>query len=277
VGVCPDGSVLNFDIATTAGLYSQLTGVLAGFAFTALIFLITVRMSSGANSVAAPLADAYRVLAAALLGLLLTSLNYAVSAGNRVAAGRSATEESIIGACFALSVMLLLYAIVLTMDGAETAASAASPARLAVATTVRNDIAIFIAPIAVLYVALGLTDYENVRYGPLHGASALSIFSWSVVGVQVIASILLYPFWRRPTVASWSRESRERANIWLSRGALGGIVICSVVFGLIDSSADICLTLYPIIPGGALTLTLVASFLATFILAKTKPQAAQQS
>jgi hypothetical protein len=271
---CPPGVTIDFDVAATAGFYSQLAGVLAGFAFTALVFLITTRLSNskGASEVSGDaFADAYRVLAAAFLGLLLTSLNYAVFAGDKIAAGRTASEESILGTGFAVSALLLIYAIVLILDGAELASPDISAARRSVAISVRDSVAIYIAPLVVLYINLGNTDYEASRYGAEHGLTALSILGWLVVGLQAIISWGIYPVLSRAEHRSWQERSRKRAVIWTSRSFLGLAVGTSVVFGLIDTGSDLCGTLHPAFPGGALLATFASMVGATVVLAKTRP------
>src|SRR5690348_4243191 len=104
MGAC---RTIQFDVASTAGLYSTLAGVLAGFAFTTLILLVTTRL--GAESQEDHFAAASRVLIGSFIALVLASLDYAVLAGSTVSAGRAATEESILGLGFASAGVLMLY------------------------------------------------------------------------------------------------------------------------------------------------------------------------
>ena len=89
-----------FSITTTAGLYSQLAGVLAGFAFTSLMLLTT---ASGRIQSSRAFTDATRILVASFLALILTSVNYAVLAGDPGTDGRTASEEPILGVGFAVA------------------------------------------------------------------------------------------------------------------------------------------------------------------------------
>jgi Co/Zn/Cd efflux system component len=121
-----------FNIAITAGFYSQLAGVLAGFAFAALILLLTVRLAppSTPPTTPSPFARSTRVLVVAFVGLVLTSVNYAVLAGDTSNSPRSALLELLAGLGFASSGALLLYAIALTFDGVNRASGPVAHADL---------------------------------------------------------------------------------------------------------------------------------------------------
>ncbi|GAA3539527.1 hypothetical protein [Kribbella ginsengisoli] len=120
----------SFDIAATAGLYSALTGVLAGFAFTALILVPSLVLSTGrrlGEEVAGHIADAARVLVSAFLALVLASINYAVLGGEPTSGGRAAAGELLAGVGLAVAAILMIYAIVLTLETVAELADGTGP------------------------------------------------------------------------------------------------------------------------------------------------------
>ncbi len=103
------------DLAVVAENYGQMTGVLAGFAFTALVFLLAPQ---GARRVSgsAPLA-----LLVTFINLVIATLLYSVQAGqgNDVAFGRLAAIELIDGLVFGVAVLLLFHGITELMLSAD--------------------------------------------------------------------------------------------------------------------------------------------------------------
>jgi hypothetical protein len=98
----------SFNGATTAGLHSQLAGVLAGIAFAALLLYVTrgskqIR-DAGDQVVAAN-------LTAAVAALILCSASYAVLAGVPNSMGSASLATIIYGLPFGMSVLLLFYAL----------------------------------------------------------------------------------------------------------------------------------------------------------------------
>lgn len=117
-----DAAGLTFDVAATAGLYSTAAGLLAGFAFTALIYLIPGRSSKpGVRDLQAGETKKHVLLALvfAFMDLIIVAFLYSFLAGERgcgVIQGRGASEELLGGVAFTFSVLTLLYAIVLMVD-----------------------------------------------------------------------------------------------------------------------------------------------------------------
>jgi hypothetical protein len=119
-----DTSGLTFVFGPSAGLYSTMASVLAGFAFLAATLVIggTHRRSGDRPPTDAEHARHHRVdigllvtLTIAFMSLILTSVQYAEIAGETgcaITQGRSASEEFLAGVSFIFSVLLLFYAIV---------------------------------------------------------------------------------------------------------------------------------------------------------------------
>jgi hypothetical protein len=67
------------NLPAVAGLYSQLAGVLAGFGFAGVITLIAAQLASGHS--ASSTLQSGSALVGAFIALVMSSLNYAVVAG----------------------------------------------------------------------------------------------------------------------------------------------------------------------------------------------------
>jgi protein-S-isoprenylcysteine O-methyltransferase Ste14 len=257
-----------FKITVTAGLYSQLAGLLAGFAFTALMLLATTRASTGKRNRA--FSDATRILVAAFLSLLLNSVSYAVLAGDPGTDGRTASEEPILGVGFAIAGALVIYAIVSTLDAVNHLTKKPSHTSREVENSTRDALAVAFAPILVLYVYLGVQDYEDFRYRPCHPVTALDWLGWTLVFVQAVASLLIYPVLSYSVVRfKWSRP-RVRYTPWVSRSLLIVSFITTVLYALVDSYLSASSTLPPIIPAGCMIAISLAMLGLVFHLGYTR-------
>lgn len=157
-----DVSRLTYNIASTGGLYSTMTGILAGFAFLAITLVLagSHRRPDDPTPTDRKLENDIRLLLAltfAFIGLILATIQYAVLAGEggcSLIAGRAASEELLGGIAFAFSALLLFYAIVqmLTHSGVSD-----------IGAHVRRVVAILGPPLALLLLWLGA---EDVAYTP---------------------------------------------------------------------------------------------------------------
>ncbi|MGW2616207.1 hypothetical protein [Streptomyces sp. NPDC001500] len=104
---------------TVAELYSQLSGVLAGFALTAVFIIISHFLGepppTGRRE--GVLDHALPVLLAALLGLVFSSLTYCVVAADGDNPGRALFEHLVAGIGFSVAGALLVLAAVLLIEG----------------------------------------------------------------------------------------------------------------------------------------------------------------
>jgi hypothetical protein len=115
-----------FDVSVVARSYAQFTGILAGFAFVVINLVIdrAYRRHSDGRSMEPREAEHDTqvgiALVSAFLGLVLTTLRYALLAGESGCAligGRTASAEVLIAVSFAASIYMLLYAIVQFFSG----------------------------------------------------------------------------------------------------------------------------------------------------------------
>src|SRR5437868_8012842 len=115
-----------FDISIVARSYAQLTGILAGFAFVVANLVIDRayrRRGDGRSLEPREVEHETQVgiaLVCAFLGLLLTTLRYSLLAGENGCAlisGRAASAEVLTAVSFAVSIYMLLYAVVQFFSG----------------------------------------------------------------------------------------------------------------------------------------------------------------
>lgn len=99
-----------FDIAVTANSYSAAAGVLAGFAFSAVLFVLT----TGVRTPTIAVSHAATAFTCAFFTLALSTIEYAVLAGEPGTgreAGRAVLEGLTNGSVFGLGVLLLFYGL----------------------------------------------------------------------------------------------------------------------------------------------------------------------
>ncbi len=99
--VLAQGSV---DNAMVAGFYSQLTGVLAGFSFAGLVLVVTARIDASGQPVQPPVHAAtdatIALLFSSFVGLVLSSLSYAVIAGETHGSAATSLSHVVAGLGF---------------------------------------------------------------------------------------------------------------------------------------------------------------------------------
>jgi hypothetical protein len=99
-----------FDIASTAGWYSSIAGLLTGFALLAIL----LPLDHEAERDDVECTNAVVVFTCAFFALLVLSINYAVLAGRTAggaAAAVAAHEQMLFGPAFGLSALLLLFGL----------------------------------------------------------------------------------------------------------------------------------------------------------------------
>ena len=284
--VCPETATLKFDIASVAGFYSQLTGVLAGLAFAALIFLASARLerdsgTAAAKAAAEALHAAYRMLISSFLCLTVASLGYAVLGGSLATSGRAVTEQIVLAVSFSLAAAMMFYAIALTLDATSPADNGETTThRESISRYVRDVLVVVVSPLAVVYTALGLGDYSDVRYGVAAETSFLEIIGIVAIIVQLAVSWIGYPVYcafarRRAADPSGSARSTESNKLLRSVTRITwffmGCVFASVAtFGAIDStvSEDLCTTTHPSVPLVAFLVTTTSILLLTVHVAR---------
>jgi hypothetical protein len=129
-GSSPCGLWLQFDYSKSAGYYSTLAGVLAGFAFLAISLLLSRQHRRDAQTDPAQEHEHDKqivtALGCALLGLIAASALYALTAGETgcaLGSARAALSKSVLaGVAFAFSVYTALFAMVQLVSAAALGA-----------------------------------------------------------------------------------------------------------------------------------------------------------
>lgn len=99
-----------FNIAATSGYYAQMTGLLAGFAFTAMVILLSpTQVDERGDRGGVRAGGLVLALLATFASLIIATLTYSVLAGETApeARARAATEELVDGVPFGLAVIML--------------------------------------------------------------------------------------------------------------------------------------------------------------------------
>lgn len=200
-----DTSGLTFIFGASAGLYSTLAGVLAGFAFLALSLVIG---GSHRRSGSAPPTDAEHArhrmvdisllvtLTIAFISLILTSVQYAEIAGEAgcaITQGRSASEEFLAGVSFVFSVMLLFYAIV------QMISDSGIPG---VGITIRRLVAVVGPAVAMLLISAAADEVSYIPWidgrATRTGLAGFVENSRTNPGLAGVILILAFLIWRVP-------------------------------------------------------------------------------
>jgi hypothetical protein len=144
---------LQFDFSQAAGNYSQLSGVLAGMAFLAILIVVNRQHRRGTASDAAREYEQdnrfVTALACAFLGLITAAALFALLSGEEGCAlisGRALSKEVLAGVAFYFSVYTLLF-------GAVQVVSAA-----AMGAHLRFIVAVLTPPVVLAFIVTSLDD-----------------------------------------------------------------------------------------------------------------------
>jgi hypothetical protein len=189
---CPSDPA--FSIAETAALYAQTAGVLAGFAFSALVFLSRPR--DGERRVG----GLALTMIAAFVSLVISSLMWSVLAGEAAARGRATSEELANGLPFTMAIIMIFYGVSLMMGASHVIDTTAIRVSQILA-------AIVIPTISMFYLVVGALDIESVRSAATHPENSGSCGSLEPVNkiglVLVVTQVVVL-------TAAWFLRPRHR-------------------------------------------------------------------
>lgn len=206
---CPADEGLASDISAVAAGYTTVAAVLAGFAFSGLILLLTVRLlPETSDHLPRSYPASLRALLAAFISLALVAVNYAYLGGLQDSPGPAASHSIPYGQAFAIGGLQLVYAVLLILATAEgvkatqpsTEKVFAKSTQLStekVFDTFQRVTVYFITPFIALALATGMAEYNQLHFG---GEGALSLWSWfPVAAVGVVAAWRFASrYWCRP-------------------------------------------------------------------------------
>jgi hypothetical protein len=167
--------------------------------------LLTARLTvSGGSEGPADFSSSARVLVVTLLGLILTSFNYAVITGLTASPTQLTILENLAGVVFAISAMLLLYSIALTIDAVNGTAPAPDPDMVSVARNLRWLIAIIVVPAVAFFISTAIHDI--VKSTP--EAKPVDLYAWGTILLQIIVGPISYLHLTRAGVTVAARPLR---------------------------------------------------------------------
>ncbi|MFG2951869.1 hypothetical protein [Streptomyces adustus] len=273
---------ISFDIGATTGLLSQLTGVLAGFSFTAVVISMS-RALDGRSAGQTPAPDSVKesldrampVMVCSFLALVVTSVSYSAISGDAANAGRAATEELVCTLAASVSTILMFYSIVLLLEVAEAWDAAGHGRRV---------LGQFVTLLSFGYICNGLSDYNDVRFRdgaqPPGWEMALIYGSFCVYALYAVAGYFLYHRLPRiggrgvtrnrdgqittPTGGSYTAPDHTRIVQRIATGCLLTVIACAVGVGFYSAyGGNACGTPSPgvtmTIAGAGMAVTLASS------------------
>ncbi|MFF4810983.1 hypothetical protein ACFY03_22495 [Micromonospora chersina] len=190
------------NISTISGFYSQMSGVLAGFAFTAMVFLLRPARRTLDGGGKRRAGGELLALFAAFVALVITTLIYSVLAGETAeeARPRAATQEIINGVVFGLAVIMLFQGVTLLMQR--------SAVDRAVVATARFVTVVVVPTLAFNYVLNGSSDINAARAAVARSChQSLSGMGWVLTTALAVAlAASLIPIAQR---APWKAYSQQ--------------------------------------------------------------------
>lgn len=195
---------------TIAGYFSSLTGLLAGFAFTALTMLLTPtqndeRKSEGRASNNGSLLTIFVTLVA----LIISSLNFSVIAGESVLNGRVATQELMVCIPFGLSVIMIFHGVGLLLreSGVDR-----------VAVWIAQLVTVVMAPVmAMVFAGTEITQTETLRIEEITKTCmqapapipTLILQFTGVLAMTLALALFLVPRLQPRIIRFWARKFRN--------------------------------------------------------------------
>jgi protein-S-isoprenylcysteine O-methyltransferase Ste14 len=210
---------LDFEIAQTAGFYSQLAGVLSGFAFAALLFLVT---SSGQWATRDDdLKLTLRLVVAVFVSLVLTSLSYAMLAGDTANGGRAASIQLVVASGFISAGVALLLLVYRVLDDLEAARVVPSEVGASTLGSLRFLLAHALPVILIGTLLGGIGDYSDIHFACRPGF-LLSRPELELVGRLCVVAVVVLPLFAYVDGFRYLSSRRTILAIqWLARSAVG--------------------------------------------------------
>lgn len=209
------------DFSAAAGGYTTLVAVLAGFAFSGLILMLTVRMLPEARRrLPRTYFDSVRALLATFISLGLVAINYAFMGGLATYPGPVASHAILYGQAFAIGAMQLMYAIILIVATAE-AFGGSHVDTDGVFDSFQGIVLFGVAPFVGFAIVDGTAEYRALHGG---GEGLLVWISWLPMGlVGLVGTTWLYKRW-------WKEEVTEQQPLpVIAVGGTGVVATLTVI------------------------------------------------
>jgi hypothetical protein len=205
----------SFDTSSAAATLSQLAGVLSGFAFFAVIYVLTnADRRSLRPNLSATLDRALLTLFCATFSLAITAIQYAILSGDRhtgLLYGRAASEELLADISLSLSIFALVAGI-LTLVALEEFGRTLRIVR-GLATILGPPLAVYFVAETAREVATGIWAQHSGLILCGHNGFYSDIETWGHVVVPVLTLIASVAIWFGPPIARrhWSPARSDRA------------------------------------------------------------------
>jgi hypothetical protein len=211
------------NINTIGGYYSTIAGVMAGFAFFALYYLVA---GDSEYKQTDHYHGATEALGAAFICLLLVAVMYAILSGEQVSAGRAVTVEMFAGVAFAVAALELIYAIVLLI--------AAHDHTLHVGTFLQFVGGWLLCPLIFSLIELGVTDYVEVRPGD--ASNLTQGIGWGLL-LALVLGIWIAWQGRQRNDTLWWQMNPSYCAIAVGVAAVAGTAYANVHLEVCDAAA----------------------------------------
>ena len=260
------------NVTTEGTLLSTLAGILAGFAFTAIVLLLATGLD-GAGPAYRVLHASGRALVAAFTGLLIMSMLYAAEASTPASCGLAISENMILSVGFTGVGILLFYAIVLMLEAADTPQEEVHVASKGLAELVRfARVTAYVLNVLILATVYDATsDYKSIRYGSDSG-----MFSLSWLGIGILAAQATACSWAGWVTMRSKRRGRfapsePSSSVLLVLLGFGLPIVSAVAYVGIDATEPETFLITPAFVALILLISFACTITTTFYLALTRP------
>jgi hypothetical protein len=215
-------TLLCFDLSNAAGFHAQLTGILAGLAFTSIVLILQSSTLSGRGAEAGLLS-----FFSALSTLLIAAFLYGTAAGEELIAGRLAIMVFLAGTASAVAVLELFYGLTWLVRAGGFPNATEMMARMS---------ALVIPLTTFVYLAITALNQVSITTGREVVGSAAFVFLSLLSLLLVLVLLLVQLLWasaKLRRLALWC-ASRLGPEPWLSlvsvgigftAGVCGGVIL----------------------------------------------------
>jgi hypothetical protein len=215
-------NVLCFDLSSSAGFHAQLTGILAGLAFTSIVLILQSRTLSGRGAEAGLLS-----FFAALITLVIAAFLYGTAAGEELVGGRVGILVFLAGITSTVAVVELFYGLTWLVRAGGFPNATEMVARIS---------AVVVPLITFVYLAITALNHLSVTTGrDVVGSPVfafLSLLSLLLV-LLLLGAQLTWGTARLRQIATWCAArlgpepwlSMVSVGVGLAAGVCGGIVL----------------------------------------------------
>lgn len=214
-------TLLCFDLSNAAGFHAQLTGILAGLAFTSIVLILQSSTLSGRGAEAGLLS-----FSSALITLLIAAFLYGTAAGEERLAGRLAIMVFLAGAASAIAVLELFYGLTWLVRAGGFPNATEMMARTS---------ALVIPLITFVYLAITALNHVSITTGRDVVGSSIFVFLSLLSLLFLLILLLVQLLWtaaKLRRLALWC-ASRLGPEPWLSLVSVGIGLAAGICGGII--------------------------------------------